>query len=118
MSSLTSSSVTPNRVGVPRDVREVLRDVRRVDDHHDVVGEAIDEAVVLDRAAVVENRRIVHLADGERGDVVGRDVVDEVDRARAADDELAHVRDVEQPARSRTALCSAVMPCGYWTGIS
>ena len=47
-----------------------------------VVGEAIDEAVVLERAALVEDRRVVHLADGERGDVVRRHVVDEVDRAR------------------------------------
>ena len=90
--------MTPNSVGVPRDVRVVLRDVRRVDDHHDRVGEAIDEAVVLDRAAIVENRRVVHLPDRERGDVVRRDVVDEIDGALAADHELAHVRDVEQAA--------------------
>ena len=86
------------RVGVPRDVREVLGDVRRVHDHHDVVGKAIDEAVVLDRAAIVENRRIVDLPDGERRDVVGRDEVHEINGAVAADDELAHVRDVEQAA--------------------
>ena len=85
MSSLTSSIVTPNSIGVPGDVREILRDVRRVDDHHHLVGEAIDEAVVLDRAAVVEDRRVMHLADGERGDVVRRHVVDEVDGAGAAD---------------------------------
>ena len=84
MSSLTSSIVTPNCRGVPRDVRVVLGDVRRVDDHHDVVGEAVDEAVVLDRSAIVENRRVVHLPDRERGDVVRRDVVDEVDARCAA----------------------------------
>ena len=63
MSSLTSSSVHVELGGVPRDVREVLGDVRRVHDHHHVVGEAIDEAVVLDRAAVVEDGGVVDLAD-------------------------------------------------------
>ncbi len=46
-------------------------------------------------------------------------MLDERERLRAAHDELAHVRDVEQSrAPSRTALCSAVMPVGYCTGIS
>ena len=61
-------------IEVPADVREVLRDVRRVHDHHEVVVEAIHEAVVLERAALVEDRRVVRLSDGERGDIVRRDV--------------------------------------------
>src|SRR5439155_11320304 len=65
------------------------------DDHHETVGEAVDEAVVLDRTTVVEDRGVVDLADGEGGDVVGGDVVDEVHGAIAGDPELAHVRDVE-----------------------
>src|SRR4051812_26299362 len=79
-------------------MREVLRGVARVDDHHDAVGETIDEAVVLDRAAVVEDGGVVDLADGEGGDIVRRDVVDEVDGTVAGDPELAHVRDVEDAA--------------------
>ena len=95
-----------------------LSSIRRVDDHHDVVRIAVDEAIVFDGAAIVEDSRVVHLVDLERGDVVGRHVVHEVHRLRPADQELAHVADVEQPALLRTALCSAVMPVGYWTGIS
>ena len=71
-------------VEVLADVREVLRGVRRVHDHHEVVGEAVDEAVVLERAAVVEDRRVVRLADGERGDVVRRHVVHELHGVGAA----------------------------------
>src|SRR6185503_4474721 len=58
----------------------------------------INEAVVLDGSAVVEDRGVMDLPDGQLGDVVRGDVVDEVDRLRTGDDELAHVRDVEQPA--------------------
>ena len=40
-------------VEVPTDVREVLRRVRCVHDHHQVVVEAIHETVVLERPAIV-----------------------------------------------------------------
>ena len=120
MSSLTSSSVHAELLGVTGDVREVLGDVRCVHDHHDLVGEAVDEAVVFDRAAVVEDRRVVHLADRERGDVVRRDVVDEIDRRgtgpRMMNSPMCETSN--SPQRSRTALCSTVMPGGYCTGIS
>ena len=83
---------------VLRDVGEVFVFVGRVDDHHEVVGGAVHEAVVFERAAIVEDARVVHLSDGERSDVVGGDVVDELQCLRAGDEELAHVAHVEQAA--------------------
>jgi hypothetical protein len=84
--------------GVPRDVGEVLRGIAGVDDHHDAVGEAIDEAVVLDRAAIVEDRGVVHLADGEGGDVVRGHVIHELHGAVARDPELAMCETSKIPA--------------------
>ena len=85
-------------VEMPRDVREILRGIRRVHDHHQLVFIAVDETVIFDRPAVVQDCRVVRLAHGERRDVVGGDVVHEVDRAGAAHDELSHVAHVEKPS--------------------
>src|SRR5438105_5913338 len=63
-----------------------------------MVFKAIDETVVLDRAAVVEYRGVVHLANGQLRDIVGRYIAHELDCLWPRDDELPHVRDVEQPA--------------------
>ena len=77
---------------------EVFVFVRRVHDHHDVIGKAIDEAIVFERAAVVEDSGVVDLVDLERGDVVGRHVVHELERVWTGDEEFAHVADVEEAA--------------------
>ena len=84
--------------GVADNMRIVLRRVARVHDHHHLVGEPVDEAVVLDGAAVIEYGGVMHLAHLERGDVVRRHMVDEVHGASTIDPELAHVRDIEDPA--------------------
>jgi hypothetical protein len=81
-----------------RNVSQVLVLVRRVHDHHHVIGKAVDEAVVLERAAVVEDPGVVDLVDFERGHIVRRHVVHEIDRLRSGDQELAHVADVEESA--------------------
>ena len=80
------------------DVGEVLVLVAAVDDHHQVVGIAIDEAVVFDGAALVADGGIVHLTDVELGDVIRRHVAHEVEGTLAPDAEFAHVADVEDAA--------------------
>ena len=80
------------------DVREILVLVGAVHDHHQVVGVAVHEAIVHERALLGEDAGVVHLADRERGHVVGRHVADELDGLRPADDELPHVTHVEHAA--------------------
>ena len=82
---------------MPRNVREVLLRVARVDHHHHTIGEAVHERVVLDRAALIEDRRVVHLPHRQRGHVVRGYMVHEVHRAVAGHPELTHVGDVEHP---------------------
>ena len=65
-------------------MREVLRSVRSVDYDHYPILTAIDQAIVFDRSAVVEDRRIVRLADRQGRDIVSRDVSYKIDRAAAA----------------------------------
>ena len=75
----------------------VLLDVRRVDDQQEVVvGQAIHEQVVDERAGWRRERGVVDLPDGEARGVVGGDLLDGRQRVGAGDLDLAHVAHVEQ----------------------
>ena len=72
--------------------------VRRVgDDQVAVAAEPVGEEVVEDAALLVAQARVLGAADGDRGDVVGEDPLEEGERARPLDLDLAHVGDVEHP---------------------
>ena len=97
---------------------EVLVDHRGVD-HQEEVGfaGAVGDEVVDHAAVFVEHQRVLALAGGELGDVVGEHPVEPGRRRRAADEELAHVGNVENPAALvRTAVCSSMIEV-YWTGM-
>src|SRR4029077_16061843 len=83
---------------VPLDVHAVLGDVRGVHDHQVlVVGEPVDDDVVDDRAPLVRQEAVPGLPDCEPRDVARDHAVDRRARARAGEEELAHVRQVEEP---------------------
>src|SRR5438105_4352097 len=95
----------PERAIVERDVlaqvREnmgtVLRDVRGVDDHH-VFGLAdpVDDDVVHDRAPLVRQQPVPRLAHREPGDVARNEAIQGLARAAPSEEELAHVREIEE----------------------
>ena len=62
-------------------------------------------------------RRVLNLPDRQPGRVVAGEPLDGRERVGAGHLDLAHVADVERPARVRTAMCSSVMP-EYSTGMS
>ena len=77
---------------------EVLHDVRRVDDEHEVlVRQPVGQHVVHERALRRRQRGILRLPDGQAAGVVRRDVLDRGQRVGARDLDLPHVADVEQP---------------------
>ena len=78
-----------------QDVVPILLDVRRVHDHHQLVFEAIHEAVVDERAFFGENARVLRLTGFECPYVVAGHTLYEGVPVRARDFEFAHVRDVE-----------------------
>ncbi len=73
-------------------------DARGVDDQqHVVVGEPVGDQVVDRAAALVQEQRVLGMAGADAVEVVREHPLDERDRPGAADLELAHVRDVEDP---------------------
>ena len=99
---------------------QALATLRGVHHDHHLVVEAVDGAVVDERALARRGSPEYCTSPGvERADVVAGDPVDEGVPVGAGDLELAHVRDVEDARPPvRTAWCSARMPAGYCTGIS
>ena len=99
-----TATASPMPGDVSRDPVEVLHDVRRVHDEHEVlVGQPVRQHIVHERALGGRESRVVRLADGEPGGVVARDVLDRLEGVAARDLDLAHVADIEQPARVLTA---------------
>ena len=91
------SSSVASKSPTNREMCEILVDVRSVDDHQHAIVGSVDEAIVDDRSVLAEYRRVLRLSRLERSDVVGGDVIHEVDRLWSAHDELAHVAHIEQP---------------------
>ena len=56
----------------------------------------MDQKIVHEGAGAGEQAGVLRLAVGELRGVVGGDVLDQLERMRAADFDLAHVADVEQ----------------------
>ena len=76
------------------------------DDHEPVLGEAIDDQVVDDAAVGRTDHRVVGAPDGERRRVRDQRAGKRRCRPRALDEQLAHVREVEQadPLADRAML--------------
>ena len=74
-----------------------VRGVR--DDHVAVVAGAVDDEVVDDAAVLGEQQRVLRLADLDRRELAGERVVERGGRARSEQDDLAHVREVEEAGR-------------------
>jgi len=83
--------------GLP-EVRQVFVLVRGVDHEHQTIFEPIHETVVLDRPALVEDRRVLHLSDRECRNVVRGHLIGERHRVGTGYLELAHVAHVEKSA--------------------
>ena len=80
-----------------RNPGEVLLDVRGIDDEQEVVGgEAIDQQVVDEGAALGRQGGILRLADRQLRRVVARDALDPGQGIASGHLNLAHVADVEQ----------------------
>ena len=90
-----------------REVLPVLLPVGGVDDQQVLVlDEAVEVGVVDGAAGRRGDDRVLRLADVERGGVVGEDVLEERQGVGAAEDEAAHVGDVEEPG---AAACRQVL---------
>ena len=89
-----------------QNVRPVLRDVRGVHHHHELVdSDAIHDDVVHDRPALVAEKPVARLPHVEARDVARDQPIDGSLRAPAAEVELPHVRQVEEPgARTNGAV--------------
>ena len=66
-----------------------------IDDENEMIPTVADHEIIDDSALLVEEKGVLAGAGLELFDVVGQHFVEPGDRARAAGDELAHVRDVE-----------------------
>ena len=77
------------------DVLPVLGDVRRVDDQHHLVVEAVHETIVHERPLLGEQPRVLRLAGLERRHVVAGDALHERVAVGPGDLELSHVGHVE-----------------------
>jgi hypothetical protein len=77
---------------------------------------AVDEDVVDHPAIVVGQEAVLDLVGRQAGDVVGRDPLQPVERARPLERQPAHVADVEEADPVRTARCSSTIVV-YWMGI-
>ena len=89
--------VARERFVLGADVREVLLDVRRVDDEEvGVLGEAVDEEVIHGAAVAPAHHGVHRAAVRERARVVRDEALHEAERVGAGDDDLAHVGDVEE----------------------
>ena len=83
---------------VARDPAPILLDVRRVHADQQRVGrEAVEGDVVDDAACLVAEQAVAHAADRERRDGPREQALGRLDRRRALELDLAHVRDVEEP---------------------
>ena len=76
---------------------QVLLTIRRVHDDHELRLGTVDEQVVHDPAVRVAHGRVHGLAGLGGRQVVRDQPVHECERLGSRDEELAHVRDVEQP---------------------
>ena len=80
----------------PRQVALVVGGVR---DRQVALGvQTVGEEVVEHAAVLAAKHAVLSAADGDRGDVVGEQPLQQRERAGAAGFDLAHVRDVEDPA--------------------
>ncbi len=87
-------------LGVIHEPGEVALVVGRVGHRQVAVAvEAVGEQVVQHAAVLAAQHAVLRAANGEPGDVVGEQPLQQLERLRAARLDLAHVRDVEQPAR-------------------
>ena len=75
---------------------EVFVDFRRIDDQQIAVfADAIDDQIIDDAAAFIEQKGVLAFAHVEPLDVIGQQTVQPRRRAGAGDKKLPHVRDVE-----------------------
>ena len=82
------------------EVRDVRCDVRCIHDQHvHAVGAAVCDQVVDDPAGLVRQQRVLRAAPLDPVEVVRERGLQERVRALAPHDQLAHVRDVEDPGR-------------------
>ena len=80
------------------------------DDYEVVFGEAIDNDVVDDAAGFVQQQRVLRLAGRQFGDIVSRDVLEEI-KAPGPVTRASPMWDTSnRPARSRTAATSPTVP--------
>ena len=92
---------------------EILRGVRRVDDHVElVVGALVEDAVVDDAAGRPAQQGVDRLAGGRARHRVGGQPLDRLAGARAAQVGLAHVAHVEQADRLADRLVLLDRPRG------
>ena len=84
-------------------VGEVRSPARGIGDHEQALGHAGGDQIVEHAAPFVREQRVTELALGQPGDVARHQALEGLGRALAADQHLAHVRDVEQ-RRRRTAV--------------
>ena len=81
----------------PGEVRDVVGGVRDRQEAIDL--EAVGEQVVEDPAVLAAEHAVLRAARRDRGDVVGEQPLQQLERLRAARLDLAHVRDVEDARR-------------------
>ena len=78
--------------------REVLVDLRRIDDEQVArFGDAIDDQIVDHATVLIEQKRVLALPDAQPIDVVRQQPVQPRRGLRAFGEKLAHVRNVEDP---------------------
>ena len=74
----------------------VFLDVAGIDHQHVfVLVDAVDEQIVDNAAPAVGQVAVLHFAIVERGGIVGRHALDQVEGVGPLEHELAHMRDVE-----------------------
>ena len=83
-----------------------------------VLDEAVEVGVVDGAAGGRGHDRVLRLQRIERLGVVGEHVLEEGHGAGAAKTKRPMWLTSNRPAPPRVARCSAMMPAGYWTGIS
>lgn len=83
---------------------EILLPVCGVDDDEEVVGAPVDEHVVYRPPVLIADHRVAGLTGLEPRYVPRYEPLDGFFGVRAAEDDLAHVRDVEEPCGSAYRL--------------
>ena len=93
----SDSFVTSRAEGMAVQPVEVLLRFAALTHDEEVVRRAtVDDHVVHDAALVPAQAAILRLAIGAAREVVGEEPLQRIERLRAAEDDLAHVRDVEE----------------------